>query len=147
MIEHPPSFVHLIVRPPHDQKARQDVDEDPLDPRRHDVRLRGTEVHIEDYDGDAYTETNQHMVIRRTISTATVCGAVIVVTKAVYEGELSRLLAMCARVELKTVRIKSFIHFNINNSSDYYNKRQEARIWYILGSLIHLGTDNQIVSI
>ena len=40
-------LVRLELGPLHDEQPGQDVDEDPLHPRRHLVRLRRPEVHVQ----------------------------------------------------------------------------------------------------
>ena len=40
-------LVGLELRPLHDEQSGEDVDEDPLHPRRHLVRLRRPEVHVQ----------------------------------------------------------------------------------------------------
>ena len=39
-------LIRLELRPLHYQKPREDMDENPFDPRRHLVCLRGTKVNI-----------------------------------------------------------------------------------------------------
>ena len=48
--------VILVGGPPHDQQPGQNVDEDPSDPGRHGVSLRGAEVDIEHHHRHTNTE-------------------------------------------------------------------------------------------
>lgn len=45
--------MNRVDRPAHDQQPRQVLDEDGAHPRRHRVRLRRPEVHVQHDDGDA----------------------------------------------------------------------------------------------
>ncbi|GBP52855.1 hypothetical protein EVAR_39019_1 [Eumeta japonica] len=58
---HSPSGVELVLRPLHEEQARKDVYEDPLDPRRHAVRLRRSEVDVEHHHGHADAEINSRV--------------------------------------------------------------------------------------
>lgn len=49
--------VQLVVGSAHHQQPGKNVDEDAPDPRGHGVGLGGSEVNVEDHDGDAYTAT------------------------------------------------------------------------------------------
>ena len=50
-------FIHSTLGPPHGQQSRQDVNEDPADPRRHLVCLRRPEVDVEYH--HSHADTNQ----------------------------------------------------------------------------------------
>ena len=50
-------IVRVVLRAPHHQKARQDVNEDSPHPGRHRVRLRRPKVNIEHHHRHTYTET------------------------------------------------------------------------------------------
>jgi hypothetical protein len=49
--------VQLVVGSAHHQQPGKNVDEDAPDPRGHGVGLGGSEVNVEDHDGDAYAAT------------------------------------------------------------------------------------------
>ena len=54
-----PVLVEVEVRPTHYQQPRQNMDEDPTDPRRHRVRLRRPKMNVQNHHGHAYTESRE----------------------------------------------------------------------------------------
>ena len=54
-----PVLFEVKVRPTHDEQPRQNMDEDPADPRRHRVRLRRPKVNVQNHHGHAYTENGK----------------------------------------------------------------------------------------
>lgn len=51
-----PVLVEVEVWPTHDEQPRQNMDEDPADPRRHRVRLWRPKMNVQNHHSHAYTE-------------------------------------------------------------------------------------------